>query len=57
MERADKLSDLIFEASSAFYIPYYYKKYASKSTIIREFIEGTTIDDSKGLKEMGIATH
>jgi predicted unusual protein kinase regulating ubiquinone biosynthesis (AarF/ABC1/UbiB family) len=56
MERAEKLSDLIYESSSAFYIPYYYKKYATKNTIIREFIEGVTIDNTKGLKEMGLST-
>lgn len=56
MQKADKLADLIYEASSAFYIPYYYKKYASKTTIIREFIEGVTVDDAKGLKEMGISS-
>lgn len=35
IENADKLGDLIFEPNSAFYIPYYYNKYATNSTIIR----------------------
>ncbi len=56
MKNAEKLSELIYEPASSFYIPYYYKKYATKNTIIREYVEGTTIDNLKELKELGLST-
>ena len=44
----------MYEPNSSLYIPYYYKKYATQNTLIRQFIEGVTISDTKGLKEMGL---
>ena len=46
----------MYDNNSCFYIPYYYKKYTSDQVIIREFIEGVHLGDSKGLKEIGLTS-
>ena len=56
IENADKLQELMYDNNSCFYIPYYYKKYTSDQVIIREFIEGVHLGDSKGLKEIGLTS-